>query len=69
MPALAVFFLTWSPPADLPQWVPPPVPVLQCLEPLKPLLPLRPVWCSGQWTQILECDQLCNCVWRPVCIQ
>lgn len=40
-----------------------------CLEPLKPILPIKPLWCNGVWTQILECNQYCNCEWRPVCLE
>lgn len=40
-----------------------------CLKPLKPLLPLKPLWCNGTWTQMLECDQYCNCMWKPVCLE
>jgi hypothetical protein len=42
---------------------------LNCLEPLKPILPIKPLWCNGLWTQILECNQYCNCEWRPVCLE
>ena len=42
---------------------------LNCIKPIKPILPIKPVWCSGTWTQVLRCDQYCNCVWEPVCLQ
>ncbi len=31
--------------------------------------PMKPMWCSGTWTQILRCDQNCNCMWEAVCLQ
>ena len=40
-----------------------------CIQPIRPIIPIKPVWCHGTWTQILECDPYCNCVWRAVCIQ
>jgi len=42
---------------------------LNCIKPIRPILPIKPVWCSGTWTQILRCDQNCNCIWEPVCLQ
>ena len=41
----------------------------RCIEPFKPFLPFKPLWCQGKWTQILQCDQNCNCMWVPVCLQ
>jgi len=43
--------------------------VLNCIQPIKPILPIKPIWCSGTWTFILQCDQYCNCRWVPTCIQ
>lgn len=42
---------------------------LNCMQPVKPLLPLKPYWCNGTWTQVLQCDQYCNCQWVPMCIE
>ena len=39
-----------------------------CLRPIKPIPSIKPIWCTGSWTQILECDRNCNCQWREVCI-
>lgn len=41
----------------------------RCLQPMKPFLPMKPLWCNGTWTQILRCDQNCNCRWEAVCLQ
>lgn len=41
----------------------------RCLQPFKPMLPIKPFWCRGTWTQILRCDQRCNCYWEAVCLQ
>ncbi len=43
--------------------------VFNCIQPIKPIKPIKPVWCSGTWTQILRCDQNCNCIWEAVCLQ
>ncbi len=43
--------------------------VMNCMKPMKPMMPMKPMWCSGTWTQILRCDQSCNCVWEAVCLQ
>ena len=57
-------------PAHFTEPAQPPGQVAQnCLKPLRPLLPLRPAWCTGNWTQILVCTQLCQCQWQPVCVQ
>ena len=40
-----------------------------CIEPIKPIQSIKPYWCSGVWTQILECTPKCQCVWREVCLQ
>ncbi len=42
---------------------------MNCMKPMKPMLPMKPMWCSGTWTQILRCDQNCNCLWEAVCLQ
>ena len=42
---------------------------LNCIKPIKPILPIKPIWCTGKWTLILRCNQYCNCVWEPVCLQ
>ena len=40
-----------------------------CFRPFKPFLPFKPFWCTGTWLLILNCDQYCNCVWVPTCIE
>lgn len=42
---------------------------INCIEPIRPILPIKPYWCTGAWTQILECTPTCQCQWRPVCLQ
>lgn len=42
---------------------------MNCIKPIKPIMPIKPISCSGTWTLILECDQNCNCEWRPICLQ
>lgn len=41
----------------------------RCLQPMKPFLPIKPLWCTGTWTQVLNCDTNCNCHWETVCLQ
>ena len=39
-----------------------------CIKPIKPIPTIKPIWCTGTWTQILECTPSCYCVWREVCL-